>query len=52
MKTFKLNGRAQRRGRAQLMAELERVIELSRRVLSEGRADVRRIRRELAHVLR
>jgi hypothetical protein len=41
-----------RRRREMLIAELERVIDYSRRVLVESKAEVRRIRRELAHVLR
>ena len=41
-----------RRRRDQLIAEMERVIDYSRRVLIESKVEVRRIRRELAHVLR
>jgi hypothetical protein len=37
-----------RRQRELLMAELERVIDFSRRILVESKAEVRRIRRELA----
>ena len=51
MKTSKGLVHARRR-RAQLLAELERVIDYSRRVLVESKMDIRRIRRELAHVLR
>ena len=40
------------RKRETLILEIERVIGLSRRILSETKADVRRIRRELAHVVR
>jgi hypothetical protein len=38
------------RKRETLIHEIERVIGLSRRILHETKADVRRIRRELAHV--
>ena len=38
------------RKRETLILEIERVIGLSRRILNETKADVRRIRRELAHV--
>jgi len=41
-----------RRQRELLLAELERVIGYSRRILVESKAEVRRIRRELANVLR
>lgn len=40
------------RKRETLILEIERVIGLSRRILNETKADVRRIRRELAHVAR
>ena len=51
MKTTK-NTPDVRRRREQLMADVERIIDYSRRVLTTSKADVRRIRRELAHVLR
>ena len=51
MKSPKETSRS-RRERELLIAELERVIDYSRRVLTESQADVRRIRRELATVLR
>jgi hypothetical protein len=41
-----------RRQREILIAELERVIDYSRRILVESKAEVRRIRRELATFLR
>ena len=41
-----------RRQRELLIAELERVIDYSRRVLAESKTDVRRIRRELASLQR
>jgi hypothetical protein len=51
MKTPKATTSA-RRQRELLLTEIERVIMHSKRILSESKADVRRIRRELAHVLR
>ena len=40
------------RKRETLIVEIERLLGHSRRILSETKADVRRIRRELAHTLR
>ncbi len=40
------------RKRETLIHEIERLLGHSRRILSETKADVRRIRRELAHVVR
>ena len=51
MKTLKGTTRT-RRQRELLIAELERVIDYSRRVLAESKTDVRRVRRELAGMLR
>ena len=51
MKTLK-GSFQNRRQREILIAELERVIDYSRRILVESKAEVRRIRRELATFLR
>jgi hypothetical protein len=40
------------RRRESLINEIERLLDHSRRILSETKADVRRVRRELAHVSR
>jgi hypothetical protein len=51
MKTPKGTPRTPRQ-RELLIAELERVIDYSRRILVESKVEVRRIRRELASFLR
>jgi hypothetical protein len=52
MKLHKGAADASSRKRDTLILEIERVIGLSRRILNETKADVRRIRRELANVSR